>query len=179
MGKSCEWFEYPNSRLMLLLNENETPCTLAFILTTGRVPDRVEDHRLSYVPGRLHMEATNYKQLLSERWRSRRGGGGCSAWGRSEERAAQGWVSMSSRHSDMHVCYFSSVDLLFFCKYHSDTDRGWRHCLKSSLQAEKTLPMPCCSVSSERMQQRKLWDTSLNLFPCFRRPFRKRPVCFL
>lgn len=38
-------------------------------VSTGRVPDRVEDNRFPYVPRRLLMETPYTKQLLSERGR--------------------------------------------------------------------------------------------------------------
>lgn len=41
---------------------------VSFILTTGRVSYRVEDHRFPHVPRRLHMETPGPKQLLSEWW---------------------------------------------------------------------------------------------------------------
>lgn len=133
-----------------------SPWYVSFLLPTGRVSNRVEDHRFPHVPGRLHMEAPCPKQLLSEWWTQGRDGGRRPLWG-GEERAAQNWVRWAGTVIFLFAIQTSmELRALWLSRHYClGTNRGWRLCSKSWHRAEKILPMPCCSVFSERMQQRK------------------------
>lgn len=148
------------------------------IFTTGRVPTKVENHRFPYVPRRFHVEASRLKRLFPERWGDCSGGWG-ACWGRGEERATQNRVSGRGSHSrnDCTLSWVKSTPRWSSCGSHPGTGRGWRRCWGNSLQAERILPMPWCIVWSGRTQQRKSWDTSLNVFPCSTLPSRRRLVC--
>lgn len=81
---------------------------LVFIRISGRVPNRVEDDRFSHVPRRLFVEATFFKQLLSEKWRKARGRRWCFPWGGGEERATPSRVShLAVTATFIYACNFS------------------------------------------------------------------------
>lgn len=116
---------------------------ICLVFVPGRVADGVEDDRFSYVPGWLIMETSYFKRLFAERWRENRTRGWHFSRGGSEERTAQSWVSMPSRHGDIYACKFSWTE---WYSVISGTGRSLRPCWKSSLQAERMSPMLWCSV---------------------------------